>query len=154
MVIISVVMILFKVRVHWSLVTYACWEAQAQNGFHSISFCSIKYQYLVKILPIARCLYLDESECTCVCLWINATVCINCRKRMWLCLHISILCIFFFSAVGGGKGASNIKNEWKKGGLGGKAPHPRSQSILMPEKEMEIIFVTPPAPPPPSSTDS
>ena len=29
-------------------------------------------------------------------------------------------------------------------GAGGGALPPRSQSILMPEKEMEIVFVTPP----------
>ena len=115
-----------------------------KNWFHSISFCSIKYQYLVKTFPtlmIDVSIWMTLSVLVYACA-LTVTVCINCHKRIGLCLHISI-CIFFFSAVGGGKGASKIKkkiNE-KEGGLGAKPP--RSQSILMPEKEMEIIFVTP-----------
>ena len=49
-----------------------------------------------------------------------------------------------FSIFGVGGEKWDIKDEKsndRRGGLGGG---PRSQSILMPEKEMEIIFVTPP----------
>ena len=48
------------------------------------------------------------------------------------------------SFFGGGGEKWDMKDEKindMRGGLGAKPP--RSQSILMPEKEMEIIFVTP-----------
>ena len=54
--------------------------------------------------------------------------------------------LFLFPFFGGGGekwGMKDEKNNDRRGGLGGEAP-PRSQSILMPEKETEIIFVTPP----------
>ena len=53
--------------------------------------------------------------------------------------------LFMSSFFGGGGekwGMKDEKNNNRRGGLGAKTP--RSQSILMPEKEMEIIFVTPP----------
>ena len=50
--------------------------------------------------------------------------------------------IFLFGGGGGGKGTSQIKKMNEKEG------ESRSQSILMPEKEMEIIFVPPPYTPP------
>ena len=100
-----VVMILVKVRVHWSLLTYACWEAQPQNWLPSISFCSIKYQY--HAIDVSIWMSLGAFVCACA---LIATVCINCcEQNYWLCLHTSI-CMFFFSEVGGGKGASKIKN--------------------------------------------
>ena len=57
--------------------------------------------------------------------------------------------MFPFFGVGGEKWG--IKDEKIMigegvGGGGGGAKPPRSQSILMPEKEMEIIFVPPPTP--------
>ena len=42
-------------------------------------------------------------------------------------------------------GMKDEKNNDRRGGLGAKPP--TSQSILMPETEMEIIFVTPSPPP-------
>ena len=54
--------------------------------------------------------------------------------------------LFMFSFFGGGAekwGMKDVKNNDRRGGLGGRSP-PEARAFWMPEREMEIIFVTSP----------
>ena len=84
----------------------------------------------------------------CICLYLHMI-------KWWCALPqknlnegISVYAYLFMSSfvvvVGEKWGIKDEKMNDMRGGLGAKPP--RSQSILMPEKKMEIIFVTPPPP--------
>ena len=77
-------------------------KAQPQNWFHSISFCSTKYQYLVKILPIDVSIWISLSA-------LIAMVCIICHKEF--------VSYFFFSVVAVvERGHQGLRKRMKKRG--------------------------------------
>ena len=97
----------------------------------------------LKYIALCRghhCTHICLYAFVCTCVW-SSDATLHCHKRIWQrasqlmhifsCLHISVVVLK--------RGAWKMKNIHYKGwGL----PH-RRQSILMIEKEMEIIFVTP-----------
>ena len=105
---------------------YACWKVGSIPAFHSVQQ---NINSLLKYFP-----------------YVSICICLYLRMIKWRCalpqknLTEGISAYAYNFSVVVKRGAWKIKKiNGKKGGLA-----PRSQSILMPEKEMEIIFVTPP----------